>query len=72
MVPLIAVMCSGIYTTEKNVFQLKKVFDKRFFAKIFILQQCLNPNPNPNFFRIWIRIRIQSKCSDSDPQHWFL
>jgi hypothetical protein len=39
------------------------------FTKIFILQQCLNPNPYPNpnfFFGFSQNIRI---ISDSDPQH---
>jgi hypothetical protein len=63
-------MCSGICTTETQVFQLKslhfllfQVFNLKFFTKSLTLQQCLdpNPNPNPNFFRI----RIQPKYSDS-------
>jgi hypothetical protein len=44
----------------KNFF-LFQVFDFWFFTKIFILQQCLNPNPNL-FLRI--RIRIQPKHTD--------
>jgi hypothetical protein len=47
---------------EKHKIFLFQVFDFLFFTKMFILQQCLNPNPypNPNFFRI----RIQPKYSD--------
>jgi hypothetical protein len=52
-----AFICVLDCTTEKKVFQLKNL---RFFSfkclicdfsqRIFILQQCLDPNPNPNFF----------------------
>jgi hypothetical protein len=39
---------------KKHKFFLLQVFDLRFFTKLFILQQCLDPNPNsypnPNFF----------------------
>jgi hypothetical protein len=58
-------MCSGICTTEKKVFQLKKlrfilfqVFDLRFKKKKIILHS------------VWIRIQLQTFFSDSDPQHW--
>jgi hypothetical protein len=61
-------MCSETCTSEKKKFPIEKhkifvfqVFDFWFFTKIFILQQCLNPNPYPypNFF------------SDSDPAKTF-
>jgi hypothetical protein len=58
-------MCSETCTSEKTNFQ---VFVFWFFTKIFILQQCLNPNPNFSFgFGSSQNIRI---ISDSDPQHW--
>jgi hypothetical protein len=74
-------MCSGTCTSEKKKLSIEKhriflfqVFDFWFFTKMFILQQCLNPNPypNPNFlfgfgFGSSQNIRI---ISDSDPQHW--
>jgi hypothetical protein len=43
------------------------IFD--FFTKIFILQQCLNPNLFGFGFGSSQNIRIISD-SDSDPQHW--
>jgi hypothetical protein len=45
------------------------VFNLRFFTKIFVLHQCLDPNlySNPNFFRIRIRPKVTD--SDSDAQH---
>jgi hypothetical protein len=61
-------MCSGTCNSETKIFNRKtKDFSLSsvwFFTKIFILQQCLNPNPypNPNFLRI--RVRIQPKHSD--------
>jgi hypothetical protein len=70
-------MCSGTCTSEKKKLAIEKhkiflfqVFDFWFFTKMFILQQCLNPNPypNPNFLfgfgssqNIWLfRIRIHN------------
>jgi hypothetical protein len=50
----------NLYVREKK-FSIEK-------HKIFILQQCLNPNPNFFFgFGSSQNIRI---ISDSDPQHW--
>jgi hypothetical protein len=59
---LLSCLFWNLYVREKN-FSIEKqdflfqVFAFWFFIKIFILQQCLNPNPypNPSFF------------SDSDP-----
>jgi hypothetical protein len=47
------------FPTEKRRFFPFRVFDLRYFNKIFILQQCLDQNPSPNFF------------SDSDPAKIF-
>jgi hypothetical protein len=69
MVPLIAFICvlepvrqRKKFSIEKNKIFLFQVFDFWFFKKIFILQQCRNPNPYPN--NNFFRIRIQPKHSD--------
>jgi hypothetical protein len=95
MVPLIALICvlkpvqyvrEKKFSIEKHKIFLFQVFDLWFFTKIFILQQCLNPNPypNPNFFFglgssqniriISIRIRIHNtaiRCRNLRAIEWY-
>jgi hypothetical protein len=76
MVPLIAFICvlkpvrqRKKISIEKHQIFLFQVFDFLFFTKIFILQQCLNPNRNFIFgFGSSQNIRI---ISNSDPQYWY-
>jgi hypothetical protein len=68
MVPLVAFTCVLESARQREKFSNWKSFSSfkcrvwsAIFHKIFILQQCQDPDPNPNFFRI----RIQPIYSDS-------